>query len=143
MSSNELDEGAFGIGQKPLLYDQSECWDYELDPSEMIDGVRIFPATVIVDTREQTPFHFLNIDPWPIVPVSHATLKTGDYSLRGYESRLTIERKSIGDFLGSISADRDRFEREFERMAEMEFAAVVIEGELSDSGYKIPQCPRR
>ncbi len=132
MSSNELDEGAFGIGQNPRLYDQSECWDYELDPSEMIDGVRIFPATVIVDTREQTPFHFLNIDPWPIVPVSHATLKTGDYSMRGYESRLTIERKSIGDFLGSISADRDRFEREFERMAEMEFAAVVIEGELSE-----------
>lgn len=92
----------------------------------------IFPATVIVDTREQSPFHFLNIDPWSVVPLSHQSLATGDYSLIGYQSRLTIERKSIGDFLGSITAERARFERGFERMSAMEFAAVVVEGELSE-----------
>lgn len=102
------------------------------DPTDAIDAKSIFPATVIVDSREQSPFHFLNIDHWSIVPIAHVGLKTGDYSLRGYESRLTIERKSISDFLGSISAGRDRFEREFERMAELEFAAVVIEAELSE-----------
>jgi ERCC4-type nuclease len=59
-------------------------------------------------------------------------MATGDYSLMGFQDRLTIERKSIGDFLGSITADRQRFEREFERMAKFEFAAVVVEGQLSD-----------
>lgn len=102
------------------------------EPAEPVDVKSLFPQTVIVDTREQTPFHFLNIDPWSIVPLTHVALSTGDYSMRGYESRVTIERKSISDFLSSIIGDRARFEREFERMAAMEFAAVVVEGELSE-----------
>ena len=109
----------------------AEYWiiDPEIDPFYTEE---VFPADVIVDTREQSPFHFLNIDPFKIVPLWQTALKTGDYSLRGYEDRVTIERKSIPDFLGSITSGRDRFEREFERMSKMEFAAVVIEGELSD-----------
>jgi DNA excision repair protein ERCC-4 len=103
-----------------------------IEPVEPVDAKQIFPASVIVDTREQAPFHFTNIEPWSIVPLVHCALPTGDYSLRGFESRVTIERKSISDFIGSITAGRDRFEREFERMAQMEFAAVIVEGELSD-----------
>lgn len=96
------------------------------------DSKSICPFRVVVDTREQAPFHFLGIDPWLIVPLHHCALTTGDYSIAGLEDRVTIERKSISDLLGSITAGRDRFEREFERMAEMEFAAVVVEGELSE-----------
>ena len=95
-------------------------------------GRSIFPTSVVVDTREQAPFHFVNINPWSVVPLIHAGLETGDYSMRGFESRVTIERKSIGDFIGSISAGRERFESEFERMSKFEFAAVVVEGELTD-----------
>lgn len=104
------------------------------DPVDLqIDRKIICPFTVAVDTREQAPFRFLNIDPFSVVPLrTDLALATGDYSIVGFESRLTVERKSISDFLGSITAGRDRFEREFERMAEMEFSAVVVEGELSD-----------
>ena len=102
------------------------------EPSVLINRNNVFPSTIIVDSREQSPYHFTNISPWSIVPLSHVALATGDYSLIGYQSRITIERKSISDFLGSISAGRERFEREFERMSQMEFAAVVVEGELSD-----------
>ena len=104
----------------------------DADDPDPVDPKQICPFNVIVDTREQVPFHFLNCDPWSIVNLVHMTLMTGDYSISGLEDRLTIERKSISDFLSSISADRDRFEREFERMATMEFAAVVVEGQLSD-----------
>lgn len=100
-----------------------------LDP---IDKLDVCPFQVIVDTREKAPFHFLNCDPWKIVGTQSIKLDTGDYSIVGFESRLTIERKSISDLLGSISAERERFEREFERMDVMDFSAVVVEGELSD-----------
>lgn len=90
------------------------------------------PFEVIVDTREQAPFHFLSIDPWSIIPLWHTGLETGDYSITGFQNRITIERKSISDFLGSITAGRERFEREFERMSKMEFAAVVVEGEYAE-----------
>lgn len=102
------------------------------DPTEQVDKKSVFPVPVISDTREQAPFHFLNIDPWSVVPIHHAALATGDYSLRGFESDLTIERKSIPDFLSSITAERERFEREFERMSRLKFSAVVVEGELSE-----------
>ena len=65
-----------------------------------------------------------------IVPLLNGvTLKSGDYSIRGYESRVTIERKSRGDWLSSITHDRPRFEREMERFAEFDYAAVVIESD--------------
>lgn len=93
--------------------------------------------TVLVDSREQAPWRFTAIagrDGAPlIVPVQmDVTLRTGDYSIDGLQDRLAIERKSVGDFRSSITADRERFEREMERMAEMRYAAVVIEGDLAE-----------
>ncbi len=106
-----------------------EYIDFDLEPFDWGD---VCPFTVIVDTREQAPFHFVNCDPWPLIPIWNIALATGDYSISGFEDRMTIERKSISDLLGSITAGRDRFEREFERMNSLEFAAVVIEGQLSN-----------
>lgn len=114
---------------------------FEPTPREIFEETikRIFPARVIVDTREQAGYRFLNIDPWLVVPlVTDVALHTGDYSISGTEDRVTVERKSISDLLGSITAGRDRFEHEFARMAEMAqhplggFACVVVEGELSE-----------
>lgn len=93
---------------------------------------KIFPATIIVDTREQAPFTFLGIDAWDEIPTIHRALKTGDYSLEGYEDQIAIERKTIADFYGSIGHGRERFEREMERMSRLRFAAVVIEGTWQD-----------
>ncbi len=115
--------------------------DAEAEPElpDPLDMKLVCPFRVVVDTREQAPFHFLNIDPFSIVFLTtNVALQTGDYSISGLEDRVTIERKSISDLLGSITAGRSRFEREFERMAEMArhplggFACVVVEGELSE-----------
>lgn len=104
----------------------------EVDVTDPVDTKKQCPFTIEVDTREQAPFRFLNIDPWSIIPLDHTCLETGDYTAKGFRKRITIERKSISDFLGSITAGRERFEREFERMSKMEYAAVVVEGDLSE-----------
>jgi len=78
---------------------------------------------IAIDTREQRPFSF-----GPGIETEVATLKTGDYSIVGMTDRVTIERKSVPDLFGVVGRHRARFERELERMAEMDYAAIVIEG---------------
>jgi DNA excision repair protein ERCC-4 len=85
-----------------------------------------FPS-IAIDTREQNPFWFPSD-----IPTQIRSLKTGDYSLVGYEDQVAIERKSKSDCYGSLSSGRNRFERELERLKELDFAAIVIESSISE-----------
>ena len=90
---------------------------------------------IIRDTREQLPYTFENImlHGEPVkVPVLAGTLHTGDYSIKGHETEIAVERKSVSDFYGTITRGRERFERELERMATMKRSAIVIEGRFTD-----------
>jgi DNA excision repair protein ERCC-4 len=78
----------------------------------------------IIDTREQMPYAF------PCATV-RATLTSGDYSLQGYETRVAVERKRPVELFTCFTTERDRFRREFERLAAYDYAAVVIEGDLT------------
>ncbi|WP_156920865.1 ERCC4 domain-containing protein [Fundidesulfovibrio putealis] len=89
----------------------------------------IVPLRIVVDSREKRPWLFSG---YPDVEVVRGTLKTGDYSLPGFEDQVALERKSLQDLIGSLSAGRDRFEREMERLAAMEFAAVLVEASAED-----------
>ena len=82
--------------------------------------------TVIVDTREQTPLLFANL------PTERATLATGDYSVKGFESDFCIERKSVADLVQSATFERERFERELVRMRGYSFRRLLIVGTLAD-----------
>lgn len=82
-----------------------------------MDGI-----VIAIDTREQRPYAF------PGAEVR--TLPTGDYSLIGLEDRVAIERKSKADAYGSLGQGRARFRREWERLAQLDYAAVVIEDTL-------------
>jgi len=44
------------------------------------------------------------------------TLATGDYSIAELESVVAIERKSQADMLSCIGGERERFEREVQRL---------------------------
>jgi DNA excision repair protein ERCC-4 len=99
------------------------------------------PFRVIVDTREQAPYRFTEIpldssggDGNIVVPlITDQGLKSGDYSIAGYEiDRVAVERKSMSDLFGSVGGGRDRFEREIERLNEFDYAAVVVEAEISE-----------
>lgn len=84
--------------------------------------------TVIADTREQTP--------WVLDPtrfkVERGTLQTGDYTVHGLEGRLRIERKSLGDFVGTVIQDWIRFRKELYRLAFFDLACVVVEADVED-----------
>lgn len=79
---------------------------------------------VAIDTREQKPYRF------PRFEVK--TLPTGDYSIVGLEDRIAIERKTKDDAYSSLGQGRARFERELQRLAHLDYAAIVIETSLPD-----------
>lgn len=89
--------------------------------------------TAIVDTREQTPW---SLDP---LKTERGTLATGDYSIKGLESEIALERKSLSDLLGCIGNSRARFEAELERLAAYSVRAVIVEcswSELEAGAYR-------
>ncbi len=78
-------------------------------------------VTAIIDTREQLP---LSLDPLRVV---RDTLTTGDYSVRGLENIVAIERKSEDDLLGCVGQHRERFEREIQRLLAYPCRAIIVE----------------
>ncbi len=106
----------------------------ELARQDAMRGVRaiydpIHPEVfaIALDTREQV------VGPIPLdVPIVVGKLPMGDLSLPGFEQRVAIDRKQLGDFIGCITHDKERFTRLLVKMAELEFAAVVIEATLAD-----------
>lgn len=83
---------------------------------------------IICDTREQRPFSF---DPTKFT-VTRGTLATGDYSIAGLETVVTVERKSLGDLVSTLIHDWLRARKEFIRMSGFEVAAIVVEADMSD-----------
>lgn len=102
-----------------------------------IGRIKFCPFTLLVSSNErahgsdyrfeQIPARLTDGGGLVAVPIEFVALKTGDYSIYGYEQRVCVERKTLEDLYGSLGHDRERFAREFDRLAEMEYAAVVIE----------------
>jgi len=86
------------------------------------------PVTVIVDTREQVPYEF----PSGQVAVERRALPAGDYSLAGLEREVTVERKSLEDFIHTVIRERDRFRNELKLLQTYPCACVVVEANLDD-----------
>jgi len=92
--------------------------------------------TIIVDTREQLRYVFDGYDS------TRGTLKTGDYSLSGYEDVLAVERKNHADAWGCLTEGRKRFERCLERLADLDRAAIVIESSMAEFCIPPPNIKR-
>jgi ERCC4-type nuclease len=85
---------------------------------------------IVIDTREQTPWAFD-----PARAEAHVgTLQTGDYALDGDDS-FAIERKSMDDFLGTISTGWERFRRELERMEGWAAKVIIVEGDYEQTVF--------
>lgn len=82
------------------------------------------PASVVpaIDTREQLALELPSLAP----PV-FTTLATGDYSVIGLTNVIAVERKSLDDLLGCIGQERERFEREVQRLLAYPVRCLVIE----------------
>ena len=104
--------------------------------------ITVSPFTVLVDTREVTPWTFRNIPGYKgqgriVVKTEWKCLGNGlgDYTIKGAVSkesvwRISLERKSISDLYSTILSNRERFVRELENLNKMEYAAVIVEAEL-------------
>lgn len=87
------------------------------------------PFTAIIDTREQTPSDLGDI------PFERGTLCTGDYSIKGLEKFVRIERKSLQDLVQCVGRERDRFEREITRLKGFPHKAIIVESDYSKIHY--------
>lgn len=77
----------------------------------------------VIDSREKLPFSFS-------CQSVRRKLETGDYSVEGYENLMAVERKSLADFTHTVIHDFHRFAAELDRLAVIEFSAVVVEADL-------------
>lgn len=75
------------------------------------------------------PFTFQGYDVTP----ETATLPVGDYSLPGFQDRVSIERKSLDDLIGCLmNGNRERFKKELGRGRSLDLFCVVVEATLAD-----------
>lgn len=114
-------------------------------------GRLILPSyTVVRDTREKIGhgFEFKPSKPERRPPrcagMEISTLKTGDYSIKGGESLVCVERKHDLSELWINYGKRDLFEEECKRMQDIKYRYILIETSLSSDHFSLspPQFQR-
>ena len=102
--------------------------------------------TVIKDTREQDGWFFSPYDKCEGMEIG--TLHTGDYTLRGFEEVVCIERKaSVSEIAMNLGRKKEAFQKEMERMKDFPFSFIVCEFDMDDvlkypEGSNVPQKAR-
>jgi ERCC4-type nuclease len=107
----------------PVVLLQAGCRDTQAKKETPMKEQAV--PIVIVDTREKLAYQFAG-------SVVVRALDVGDYSLEGLEHVFTIERKSLSDLVGSLTHDRDRFERELVRARGLLRLWLLIETSVDD-----------
>jgi hypothetical protein len=116
---------------------------------EPLDTV-VCPFTILVDGREKAPYRFEGIRADAgqqrrpmLVTTEWQHLVTGDYTISGLQDAVCIERKSLEDLYSTLGQNRDRFEREHERMLQIieggGLACVVVEADWETAMHWPPQ----
>lgn len=104
--------------------------DEQKNPQPVEDG----RLRVVIDTREQTPWEF----PEHLVVTRRGTLDAGDYALDG--DTFAIERKSLADYVATVGAQWERFQRELERMPRDAARVVIVEATVAEVvNHEYPQ----
>ena len=92
-----------------------------MSPLKIPAEIPIAQVVALIDTREQIALDLLPLK------TEEATLVTGDYSLRGLERIVAVERKSLSDLLCCCGGERKRFEREIDRLLAYPVRLLVVE----------------
>jgi len=86
---------------------------------------------VIKDTREKEGYFFKKYDKCSGMVVE--TMKTGDYTIKGLEDVLCIERKaSVEEIANNLGKKKNAFLSEMERMQEFKYSFMVLEFSMED-----------
>jgi len=95
----------------------------------------ILRDTIYVDTREQS---WLKFD----IPFEIKTLSFGDYSCNNDNCNCFIERKSLSDFISTLSVKNfDRFENEIKKAKENNSYIIVMVEETLTNALSFPYLP--
>tara|TARA_R110002167_G_scaffold93413_1_gene250358 strand:+ start:677 stop:1192 length:516 start_codon:yes stop_codon:yes gene_type:complete len=87
--------------------------------------------TVIQDTREKSGWFFSPYDQCEGMEI--ATMKTGDYTLKGYEDVVCVERKaSVAEIAMNLGKKKKPFQEEMERMKDFPFSFLILEFNMDD-----------
>jgi ERCC4-type nuclease len=86
---------------------------------------------LLCDTREPWPHPWAEFLPDDCT-LERATIETGDWCVAGLKDGIVIERKTASDFLGTITAGRERWERELRR-ARLDCRELIVVVEASFS----------
>lgn len=86
---------------------------------------------LLIDTREKQPFDFEPDDAFE--SIEYVKLEAGDYSIKGLEHLIVIERKATVDELFiNFSKEKERINAEFERLKNHKFKILMIEASCED-----------
>tara|TARA_R100001377_G_scaffold13612_1_gene6895 strand:- start:3225 stop:3710 length:486 start_codon:yes stop_codon:yes gene_type:complete len=86
---------------------------------------------VLKDTREKNGWDFALSK--KCLAVARWGLKTGDYTIRGLEKELVLERKaSTGELAMNLGKKRKAFEAEMKRMSKFRWKYVICEFSIDD-----------
>lgn len=95
---------------------------------------KIVLPTIIIDTRERLPWDFDGDDAF--AAVEHTKLDQGDYSIKGMEHIVSIERKANANELFTNLSQKDHRERIYAEMCRLagivKYRFMVIEQNLED-----------
>ena len=97
-------------------------------------------VTILVDDRERNPWTI----PHPDFKLKKQRLKVGDYTIKGYEDQVAIEKKSgIVELISNLSGkDRTRFKRFLEKLSKYPIKCIVIEDSMSHIDIAFRSCPK-
>lgn len=103
-----------------------------INPTKIIDGQwkENENYEILIDTREQKPLKFKDRK------TQIVTLKFGDYAFSNEEASCgcCIERKSLSDFIGTMSGGYERFVKEIERSQEQNaYLIILVEESLQNA----------
>ena len=84
--------------------------------------------TILFDTREQKPWTLP-----PQYPMKRVHLKVGDYTIKGYESIIAIEKKSgLAELFTDLSVSyRPTFKRFLRKLSRFPIKAIVVQDSLN------------
>lgn len=86
---------------------------------------------ILKDTREKNGWDFKSFD--RCIAVADWGLRTGDYTVKGLEKHLVIERKaSTSELAINLGKKRSAFENEIKRMSSFRWKYIIFEFSIDD-----------
>lgn len=82
---------------------------------------------ILISNAEQLPYSFSED-----IETERKYLETGDYLIEGHEKEFCIERKSLDDYVRSVTTDGDRFFKEIKRLQKYPIRYIIVEGNVTE-----------